>query len=236
MTSETMPFESAYVFNLHLLCGGYAYFSTYSRWDKWGDHYREFRCPREMNGYAFSISTRNLGYRPQFLRSCSDYESWATFGGWATVPVDVARSCMSQWLKSQQCVRSSNGTFTDIAICSPNALNHHASQGKRNTVVQRDGEKCILCERTPSDGIELTMQHVKPFGRGGETTTRNLVALCAECNGQLKDEEHPSLYKLAGLPHGYDLGLFHGTKPSKKNFHQVVRLSNNLMHTRCEVW
>jgi len=37
--------REGYAFNLHLVCGGFAYFSTLSHWIGKGEHYRDVRRP-----------------------------------------------------------------------------------------------------------------------------------------------------------------------------------------------
>lgn len=236
MGYELTDDDAGYVFDLHLMCGGYAYYSTYTGWVRWGSNGREVRRATVVKLINFTDLLTALGREARFLDGEVDYHSWLRFKGWAMVPVGMAQAVMPQWLKARECIHSSTGTFTDTDICSPNALNHHASQGKREAVLRRDGERCILCSKTPADGVSLTMQHVRPFSKGGETTTRNLVALCEACNNGLGDAQHDVLYEMAGLPHGCDLGLFNGKPLTELSFRQVMRLSSNLMHTRCEVW
>ena len=227
--------KGAYVFDLHLLCGGYAYFSTLTGWNGFGDHGREFRQPVLANVANFIKALELIG-QPHFLiRDQSDYEYWLAHRGWAIVSEEVARSAMPQWLKNQLCLKSAANTFTDVNLCSPNALNHSASRGKRAFVIDRDGGRCLLCGASVEDGIRLTMQHIRPFSTGGETTTRNLVAFCESCNQSLGAEQFGALYQLAGLPHGVDLGLFRAER-TPEAIRCAVEISDNLMHTRCEVW
>jgi 5-methylcytosine-specific restriction endonuclease McrA len=49
----------------------------------------------------------------------------------------------------------------------------------RRWVLRRDGYACQYCGR--SDG-ELTMDHVLPLSRGGQTVWTNVVAACVPCN------------------------------------------------------
>jgi len=54
-----------------------------------------------------------------------------------------------------------------------------ASRQQRAVVLDRDGHRCLKCERTEL----LQMDHVKAWSRGGRTTVRNLQTLCQPCNG-----------------------------------------------------
>jgi 5-methylcytosine-specific restriction endonuclease McrA len=49
----------------------------------------------------------------------------------------------------------------------------------RRWVLRRDGYACQYCGRTD---VELTMDHVLPVSRGGQTTWTNVVAACVPCN------------------------------------------------------
>jgi 5-methylcytosine-specific restriction endonuclease McrA len=65
-------------------------------------------------------------------------------------------------------------------------------------VFARDGWECQYCGRTGS----LTMDHVVPRSRGGETSWENVVTCCAGCNRRkgnklpdqagMKPRRHPS--------------------------------------------
>lgn len=90
----------------------------------------------------------------------------------------------------------------------------------------------MLC----GDTEQLTMQHVIPYSRGGESTTRNLVTLCNKCNQDLGAEYMPDLYELVQLHHGYDPSLITNPLAELDDVRWASFLSNNLMQTRCEVW
>ena len=86
-----------------------------------------------------------------------------------------------------------------------------------------------------NESVKLTMQHVIPYSMGGETTSRNLVTLCNDCNQKCGVELLTELYDMASLPHGFDPSLVK-TPPSQGAIHQEDSLFNNLMQTRYEVW
>lgn len=54
----------------------------------------------------------------------------------------------------------------------------------RFIVMKRDNFKCCLCGRSPATtpGLELHIDHIKPWSKGGETTIDNLQTLCSDCN------------------------------------------------------
>lgn len=56
--------------------------------------------------------------------------------------------------------------------------------GLRFNILQRDRYKCTICGRSPATSmtIELHVDHIVPFSKGGKTKEDNLRTLCNECN------------------------------------------------------
>lgn len=54
----------------------------------------------------------------------------------------------------------------------------------RYKVLLRDRFRCLICGRSPARdlGVELHVDHIIPWSRGGESTEENLRALCFDCN------------------------------------------------------
>lgn len=64
----------------------------------------------------------------------------------------------------------------------------------RALVLMRDGARCRMCGAVPANGIRLHVDHVKPWGKGGETVLENLQVLCNMCNigkGDVIDQGPP---------------------------------------------
>lgn len=61
----------------------------------------------------------------------------------------------------------------------------------RFKVLQRDRFTCCGCGRSPATtlGLELHVDHIKPWSKGGETVIENLQTLCFSCN-QGKTNHH----------------------------------------------
>lgn len=54
----------------------------------------------------------------------------------------------------------------------------------RFLIMKRDSFKCCICGRSPAttQGLELHVDHIIPWSKGGETTIDNLQTLCSDCN------------------------------------------------------
>lgn len=54
----------------------------------------------------------------------------------------------------------------------------------RFLVMKRDNFKCCMCGRSPATtpNLELHVDHIKPWSKGGETVIENLQTLCVDCN------------------------------------------------------
>lgn len=225
--------DEAYVFDLKMLCGGYAYFSTYTMFDRFGKYHREFRKPSTVSIKRFAeAAIVLLGQNPLHIENKKQFQSWLRAKGWAIAKKQYAHESMQQWLKAKECINSAISLFTDIELVAPSTLKRSYSGKKKDKIIERDGNKCIIC----GSESELTMQHIIPFSKGGETTSRNLVTLCKSCNQEREDNVDYSLFDVAGLPHTYDRALINGPHVSKEQLWKAADLSSNLMQTRCELW
>ena len=54
----------------------------------------------------------------------------------------------------------------------------------RFLIMKRDKFKCCMCGRSPATtvGLELHIDHIVPWSKGGETVIDNLQTLCSDCN------------------------------------------------------
>jgi 5-methylcytosine-specific restriction endonuclease McrA len=227
--------HSAYFFDLRMVCGGYAYYVTYTVFNAFTTAGRELRKPDPVNVKVFSESAKLFRQRLSIIQSVEEYNDWLYLRGWAIVELNMAKSNMRQWLKSAECIKAPTHMYTDIEIVSPSALKHHTKQSRKKHVLDRDKQTCLACGSTRDDGVRLTMQHVRPHSKGGETTAQNLVTLCEPCNRKRGTEEITELYKKAGLHFGYDPSIIQG-RLSDEIHNQAIELSDNLMQTRCEIW
>lgn len=52
----------------------------------------------------------------------------------------------------------------------------------RTLVLERDNHRCVICGRSPRDGVELVVDHIKPREKGGTNEIENGQTLCTEHN------------------------------------------------------
>ncbi len=220
-----------YVFDLRMACGGYAYFSTFTHGSRPGAAY-EVRTPSEVDKDRVIAALTEIGERSIYIDSKDSYEAWMYCHGWATVETKFARSTMPQWLKKHRCVISGVGSYTDVEIASPSVLRRTLRGKFKQRILDRDGNRCLLCGEAES----LTLQHVWPHSVGGETSPRNLVTLCAPCNEHLDNGYFPELFDLAGLKTTVDGPFIASSDLSERAFVRAKYFTRNTMYTRCETF
>lgn len=63
-------------------------------------------------------------------------------------------------------------------------MRKNISAKTRYEIIKRDGGKCVVCGRTPEDGIKLQVDHIKPVSKYPELQldTNHMQTFCDECN------------------------------------------------------
>src|SRR5690606_782969 len=79
---------------------------------------------------------------------------------------------------------------TNTATTNNRKTGRDPSLRLRWKVLQRDRFTCCKCGASPalSVGVELHVDHVVPWSKGGETVIENLQTLCSVCNLGKSDE------------------------------------------------
>jgi len=85
-----------------------------------------------------------------------------------------------------------------IRLLSYDRLPKQAIRFNRRNIFARDGNRCQYCGRKfPTS--ELSLDHVKPRSRGGDTSWENIVCSCVKCNvkkgGRTPQEAHMHLIR-----------------------------------------
>jgi 5-methylcytosine-specific restriction endonuclease McrA len=109
-------------------------------------------------------------------------------------PINVcaARRAIVLVLKGVAMTEEENGHFlhsTRFTVRVPSVIRlleyrripHQSRALSRKNILLRDRNTCQYCGTVLANG-ELTLDHVIPRSRGGQSTWENLVACCHECN------------------------------------------------------
>ena len=132
-------------------------------------------------GYINKNNQKNLGYR-----GVSETHASAKF--YEMECLDCGHKYMANgcdiWLrKCPECglKKSSNKKMHTRVI----------SDKLRYQVLKRDNFKCCACGASPAKdpSVELHIDHIIPWSKGGETTIENLQTLCSRCNLGKSDSE-----------------------------------------------
>ena len=229
---EEKHLSSAYAFDLKLVCGGYGYFSTLTLGSAPDSSGLEIRKASLVNSDVFCGALEELGRSYIVVDNEKSYYDWTCIQGWAIADEKFVRRHMSHWMKKRKCLISPCGSFTDIELASA-SIRKRSFRGKfKQRILDRDGNQCVNCPETGG----LTLQHVRPYSQGGETSFRNLVTLCERCNQDMGAETYRELYDLAGLRYSYEPSLLRDSEVNERAILRAAQFSRNIMHTRCELY
>ena len=88
---------------------------------------------------------------------------------------------------------NSTGDILDASAAIENTNQHKTARDVnlrlRFKVLHRDHFRCCSCGASPAKdpGVELHVDHIFPWSKGGETVLENLQTLCSKCNGGKSD-------------------------------------------------
>ena len=109
------------------------------------------------------------------------------FGSWTN-----ALEAFVQYANDEQLDAPKTTETTD----NRHKTSRNINQRLRFIVMRRDNFKCAICGKSPANdpSIELHVDHIIPWVKGGETELENLQTLCSKCNlGKSDlDMEHPN--------------------------------------------
>lgn len=114
------------------------------------------------------------------------------FGGWrgaleAFVEWINEKNDDSEDLEDDIKIEKDNKEYTQVNE-KTKSLNHKTKRDinyrLRFKIMQRDNFKCVVCGSSPAKDptIELHVDHIIPWSKGGETEIDNLQTLCSKCN------------------------------------------------------
>ncbi len=229
--------SKAYAFCLDDIRYGHVYYRTISLFSgSFGENGRDQRHAHPVTIANFEHIMKLLNVRFQWVRNSDDMATWLTSFGWALIMNDYATRHLCAFLGSRECVKSAIGLFWDVVLPRHRATSRRIPPDVRQRVLQRDNHRCIECGKMEGNGVTLTMDHVIPYSRGGETSEGNLVTLCKDCNQKHGNSAHPHLFVLAGLDHDWDPKLLHNViSPDPDAVAFATTLSQNIMVSRCNI-
>jgi len=102
------------------------------------------------------------------------------FGGWRKALEAFVDYVNSTEIKIDESEQTSD-TTSDVAN---HITRRDINLRMRFIVMKRDNFKCCMCGRSPATtpGLELHIDHIIPWSKGGETVIDNLQTLCSDCN------------------------------------------------------
>ena len=72
------------------------------------------------------------------------------------------------------------------------------SQALRNQIEEADRHRCCYCQTSEANsGIPMTLDHIKPVSKGGETSFGNVCLACRTCN-EFKGDQTEAIDSLTG--------------------------------------
>lgn len=91
-------------------------------------------------------------------------------------------------------VRSKSNVKSKSNVTHQLEFHKHKTQREPNLrlrfkVLERDHFRCCICGASPAkdSSVELEVDHIKPWSKGGETVLDNLQTLCKRCNSGKSD-------------------------------------------------
>lgn len=121
----------------------------------------------------YSTKKENLDYENLYEKFISICEEVMRLGV-VDASTSTLSSCNNPVEKLPKRINSTPGHHTTRSI----------SQRLRYKVLSRDNFKCCACGASPAKdpSVELHVDHIIPWSKGGETTIDNLQTLCSKCN------------------------------------------------------
>lgn len=122
---------------------------------------------------------------PMSQYSAGTYEN--RFGSWSQtlrIFVDWANADSSDAPDAESTVEIADETPASRRAGVKAPTRRDISERQRFRVLMRDGFRCMTCGASPlkSSGVELHVDHVVPWSKGGQTTDDNLQGKCSKCN------------------------------------------------------
>ena len=119
----------------------------------------------------------------QPLSICSAKPYGSKYGSWY-----VALETFVEYVNKNETVKIANEDLMTEENTKNSSPKHKTPRNinlrLRYKVLQRDNFKCVICGRSPAKNpnVELHIDHIIPWSKGGETVIENLRTTCFDCN------------------------------------------------------
>ena len=123
-------------------------------------------------------SRRDMNNEALSLISSKAYER--RFGKWSTALKEFVAFVNEEDVDTQE----SQLITTENGVAKNHSTKRDINLRLRFRVLSRDGFKCCACGASPAKdpAVELQVDHIVPWSKGGETVIENLQTLCSKCN------------------------------------------------------
>lgn len=156
------------------------------------------RIPTEELFENLARMWRTLGRKPHYGEVAKPFSAFGAgtyesrFGSWRK-----ALEAFVEWVNEDQPAQAPSSLTSTAASPppttsrairrTPRAVNNRL----RIRVLHRDKYRCCICGSSPAKGhaVDLEVDHVVPWSKGGETVLENLQTLCETCNSGKSDLE-----------------------------------------------
>lgn len=100
------------------------------------------------------------------------------------IKANIINDSLETQLKKKPVDIQKENLEAEESYCIEMATSRVPSLRLRFQVFKRDNFRCVKCGRSPAitPDVELHIDHIKPYSKGGETMLDNLQTLCKDCN------------------------------------------------------
>lgn len=106
------------------------------------------------------------------------------WGGWRAALGAFIKYVNQEPQAVQEIISEKNSSEISAFQTAPVVMPRSISLSLRYKVLSRDRFRCVICGRSPAKdpSIELHVDHIRPWSKGGQNTEENLRTLCFDCN------------------------------------------------------
>ena len=179
---------------------GKSWSDTQTYWTGFADdnHRIEIRKIRPVIAKKLAVGWKNLRQPFCVVNDDDGFVRWQLDGGHALITEEQTLKHIPQELEPRPCVMEGALGFTDLNRLPKTAFQKAPSPKLRMEVLKRDEYRCMICGQRPADdvNIQLHAHHIRPYGKRGVTTGKNLISLCHTCHAGLQPHYEYTLFEL----------------------------------------